>query len=37
MKKKKSLIQNAYKISLNYCLKKICKEEFDLYKLLDEK
>ena len=35
--KKKSLIQNAYKISLNYCLKKICKEEFDLYKLLDEK
>ena len=32
----KIINSNAYKISL-YCLKKICKEEFDLYKLLDEK
>ena len=37
-KKKKNLyIQNAYKISLNYSLEKICKEESDLYKLLNEK
>ena len=35
--RKKLNIQNAYKISLNYSLEKICKEEFDLYKLLNEK
>ena len=37
-KEKKNLyIQNAYKMSLNYSLEKICKEESDLYKLLNEK
>ena len=35
--KKKLYIQNAYKISLKYRLEKICKEESDLYKLLNEK
>ena len=35
--KKKLYIQNAYKMSLNYSLEKICKEESDLYKLLNEK
>ena len=36
-KEKNLYIQNAYKISLNYSLEKICKEESDLYKLLNEK
>lgn len=35
--KKKIYIQNAYKVSLKHSLEKICKEESDLYKLLNEK
>ena len=34
---KKNLIKNAYRESLNYSLKQICKKEFNLYTFLNEK
>ena len=36
-KQKINLTKNAYRESLNYSLKKICKKEFDLYTFLNEK
>jgi glycosyltransferase involved in cell wall biosynthesis len=36
-KQKNNLIKNAYRESLNYSLKKICKKEFNLYTFLNEK